>query len=203
MTMMSRIVRGRALAGGLALTTMACDDGVVAPAEEPVAQLCARVDAAVARFEGRAVTVDTQWEAVARVVPGGFGGIDFTAAGGPAIYLVDTTRLQQARSAAARAGTCPNGARIEVLGYIASATAVRQGRWDYVQLRQWYGQVWALVDPSIQLSFGDVTESENRLTFGVGDAASQTQLRALVVRSGIPEGAVAVVIAPRTLPGGG
>jgi hypothetical protein len=181
----------------VAALTVAAAQGCAAeptsPAEEPLAAICARLDAALARFDTRASTPDDWWEAVARVVPGGFGG-GFAAAStqGNTIYLVQPERFDEVRSVAARAAECPNPVRLGVLGYVASAVAVRQGRWDYIQLRRWYDQLQ--VAAAGVWTFAGVAGDANRLTFGVSDEQARTRLRDAAARLGIPADAVDVVI---------
>jgi hypothetical protein len=170
----------------------ACARDATGPREEPLADICARVDAAIARFDPRFISPDDQFEAVARVVPGGFGGIAFPASGGTAIFLVQPERFEEARSVAVRAEACPNRSRLGGLGLVASANGARAGRWDYVQLRTWYT---LLIDHAIGVwTMADITEDENRLTFGVADEADRAAMRDEVVRLGIPADAVDVVI---------
>ena len=174
------------------LGSAACTRDPVAPLEEPLAGICARLDNAIARFDPRFVSPDDQWEAVARVVPGGFGGMTLTSPGGNTIYLVDPTRFAEARRVAARAEACPNRARLWALGPVAAAVAVLPGRWDYIQLRTWYDLLLGNLTRGFTLA--DIDEDKNRLTFGFRDEASQAQFRDVVVRLGVPLDAVAIVI---------
>jgi hypothetical protein len=105
---------------------------------------------------------------------------------------VQPERFEEARSVAVRAAACPNRSRLGGLGLVASANGARPGRWDYVQLRTWYT---LLIDRSIGVwTMADITEDENRLTFGVADEADRAAMRDEVVRLGIPADAVDVVI---------
>lgn len=170
----------------------ACAGEPTGAAEEPLAAICARLDAAIARIDTRASTPDDWWEAVARVVPGGFGGFTITSPGGNTIYLVEPGRFEAARSVAARATTCPNPVRLGVLDYVASAVAVRQGRWDYIRLRAWYEQLQ--IAASGLWTTADIAEHENRLRFGVPDETSRARVQEVAARLGIPVGAVEVVV---------
>jgi hypothetical protein len=182
-------------AGALA----ACRSGdATAPGDEPLATVCARLDSAVATF-GSYVTPDDQAAAVTAVLPGGFGGFTHTPEGTPAIFLVDPTQFGPARATARRAMTCASaGGVMGVLAFVGGSSVVLPGRYDYASLVRWYTQVsQGVVALAADFVFSDVTEDENRLTFGMATAAAAERLRAIVAELGIPAGAVNVIVTSR------
>jgi hypothetical protein len=102
------------------------------------------------------LTVDDQWAAVAREVPGGFGG--FYIDGGLKVHLTDPGRKDEALAALHERLSDPH---FDVRG--ASA---KKARWDFAQLYDWYryinNQVWQ-VEGVIST---DIDVSENRLVYG-------------------------------------
>lgn len=179
----------------LPMLLAACSTDLVAPTEEPLAAICARVDAAVARLDAY-FHPDAQLEAVARVVPGGFGGYFIASPGGNTIYLLHPDSLEAARRTAGRAEACASRPRLPALAFVSSAVAARQGRFDYIQLVEWYARLGGALDASLRVVFSDIDESENRLRFGFADADAQRRFQEQVMRLGIPVQAVEVVVQP-------
>jgi hypothetical protein len=183
-------------AGALA----ACGAGnATAPREEPLAAICARLDSAVATF-GSYVTPDDQAAAVAATLPGGFGGYTRTADGAIAILLVEPGQLAAATATARRAAACAGAERVgALLAFVSHAAVALPGRYDYASLVRWYAQVSQAVVPLwADFVFSDITEDENRLTFGMATAAAADRVRAIVAELGIPAGAVNVLVTPRS-----
>jgi hypothetical protein len=106
-------------------------------------------------------------------VPGGWGGF-FLENGVPTIYLVVPAR-KDAAVAVLRTEGLP----------VTSSTRVKQGRWDFAQLYDWYRYLL----PHIRvegLSTGDIQESRNRLEFGVIDEAARARLERTLAGLGVP-----------------
>lgn len=175
------------------LATGACEKEIFVP-EEPEPAHCAVVDAAVAGFDAKVLTPDDKWEAVARIIPGGFGGITGAGSTSTEIYLLEPARFAEARSVASQAVTCRNASKVQELGYVTSASGARQGRWDYIQLRGWYTKILEGVDQSIDLRSSDIAEAENRLSFEVRTVDSALRLRLLASRLNVPTDAVFIRI---------
>ena len=75
----------------------------------------------------------------------------------PVIFLVDTTQRQQAFAGLQ--------GRLSVPGGLAVAK-VRAARWNFAELADWYR--YLQVQPfGAQISFCDIDEAKNRITFGV------------------------------------
>ena len=105
---------------------------------------------------------DSLWAAAARVVPGGWAGmfLDFDD-GVLTANLVDPSQQAEATQALLEFGIEIGGAR------------VRQVRWDFAQLYDWYfyvnSRVWVLDG----LTKTDIDEYRNRLVYGVLDEETQ------------------------------
>jgi hypothetical protein len=100
---------------------------------------------------------DDNWAALARTVPGGFGGLLFNH-GAMTVYLVDTTRFAAAADAIAAAGR-------------PRPTVFLHGRWDFGQMFDWAGVIWHDMPATPSLTFFDINEATNRLEFGAADSS--------------------------------
>jgi len=98
-----------------------------------------------------------RWAEVAREVPGRFGGV--LNESGPVIYLVDTTRRADAIAALVARGVLPVAK--------GEKARVRQGRWDFAQLYDWYRYL-AVHLPSERVSSA-IDEGQNRIWYGMVD----------------------------------
>lgn len=110
-----------------------------------------------------AQTVDDQWAAIARQVPGGWGGVWLVDAQ-PTIFLVHPDRRDEAVAALYAFG-------VGQPGFDVRSAAVLQGRWDFAQLYDWYRyinqQAWTVSG----LHVTDIDEVQNRLYYGVDSGA--------------------------------
>ena len=110
---------------------------------------------------------DDQWADLAERVPGGFAGFILDN-GKPVLFLTDPSKAAAAKSGLA--GSMP--------GFDVHAAEVRQARWDFAQLVNWYNYleerttVW--LTPGI--TSGDKSESINRIVYGTVDSASRLEL---------------------------
>jgi hypothetical protein len=105
---------------------------------------------------------DDTWAALARTVPGGFGGL-LVNHGAMTMYIVDTTKFAAAANAVAAAG-------------YPQPTAFLRGRWDFGRMFDWAGVIWAAMPPISSFSFFDIDEATNRLAFGAADSSGLAAL---------------------------
>ena len=107
------------------------------------------------------VTVDDRWAAIAREVPGGWGGF-FLDGGVPTIYLVEPDLRTEAIDALIAFGI---GQEFDMAN-----ARVWRGRWDFAQLYDWRWYINARVGGSAGLVSIDIDEFRNRVVYGVLEA---------------------------------
>ena len=185
------------MAGCGALVLAACWNGGMLldpqPIDPPVlgsTQLCFRQDSLVAAA-GVVRTPDTDFEILARLLPGGFGG---HFPGG--LFLVQRERAANARAVAAILEVCV-GRRVSNLTPI-QVLGVLQGNYDWVQLRTWQARIQN--DTSVTLVLSDIDERINRLAVGVPSEAARVQLIGRLGPLRIPAAAVEVFVNTTPLP---
>lgn len=161
----------------LLLAGTACDQtaDLVAPEAEPAAP-----SFSVSQVAGEAAPDQM---AVAAAVPG-FGGYFIDANGAPTVYL--TNPAQRPAAEAALAGFLANH------GFTAADLKVKQGTYSFTQLDTWYRQSRPGAFGVSGIVLGDVDEAQNRVRFGVVDAAAALGVRGVLTRLGIPSSAVIV-----------
>lgn len=158
-----------------------------APTNLPVlsaALLCAKQDSLVTAA-GQFRTIDKEFEILARLLPGGFGGLF-----GGGMFLVYPERESDAHAVAITLQSC-SGRHAAELSTIQTATAIR-GSYDWLQLTVWRERIES--DPSVSLVFTDIDESKNRLSIGVPTAAARDQLLGRLEPLKIPAAAVAILV---------
>lgn len=122
-------------------------------------------------------TMDDQWAATARWVPGGWGGF-FLDGGRPTVYLVHPEQRQEALAALYAVGL---GGPL----YDVRTAQVREGRWDFAQLYDWYRYIKLRIGWSDGLYSTDIDEVRNRLSFGV-DTTAKADLESLLGTLDLP-----------------
>ena len=135
---------------------------------------------------------DDRWVQSARTVPGGFGGYFMRADGREGIYLKQPEKRAEAVAAL--------NLRPVTGVMIGSDVVAERGRWDYVQLYEWY----RYLRPRIRergLWSTDLDEARNRILIGVESDASRRRLEAELGTLGVPCFLVAIEIGkpPRTM----
>ena len=130
-----------------------------------------------------AVTVDDRWAAIARRVPGGWGGF-FYESGRPTIYLVDPTQRDAAYAA------------LQAEGIPAMSAHVKTGHWDFAQMYDWYRylspHIWSIEG----VHQSDIQESANRLEYTVLDQATRDEVDRVLTELMIPCFLVATRVGP-------
>lgn len=165
----------------LLLMVLSCGDDPTA-AITP-AQLCARYANADVVRDGH--PPDEELELLAHVLPGGFGGLIPTF-----FYLKDPTKADTVRATAATLATC-DGMSNQYLPFFATAS-VRQGQYDWIELRGWYRALQVAPPGGWQSS--DMDEAENRLAFEFLTQAALDQFRATARAMGVPDDALSLTI---------
>jgi hypothetical protein len=133
-------------------------------------------DTLVNPFDGRGQTGPwTQRAAIARGIPGGWGGVTRREKGlGFAIYLTDTTQRIAALDALVKAK----------VPYVSSETEARPGRWTYGELYDWFRYVHTHLR-KVPVTMWSLDEQRNRIVYGVeteeGGVELDRQLTALNV----------------------
>ena len=123
--------------------------------------------------------------AVAQQVPG-FGGYFIDETGAPTVYLTDPSR--RADAAAALAGF------LSSFGWTASDLRVRQARYDYQQLDNWYRAAWPIALAVSGAVSTDLDEGRNRLRFTGVSASAVSAIASAVSGLGIPSDAMVVEV---------
>lgn len=123
------------------------------------------------------LTIDDEWAAIARQVPGGWGGF-FLENGQPTVYLVDPSERSAALAALYARGV---GQPFD----IRDAT-VWKGRWDFAQLYDWDRYIWVAVGWPDGLVTRDIDEYRNRLVYGVRDTLALDSITATFESADLP-----------------
>jgi hypothetical protein len=136
-------------------------------------------------------TIDDRFAALARKVPGGFGGLWLE---GTVLHvnLVDLSKREQAQSALKvelRGELGPGAATGQRASVDLDGIVFHQGRYDYVQLTGWYARLPAALGYE-GITSTDIDERRNRIRIGVRDAATANRVRRRIRELGIPSGAV-------------
>lgn len=122
-------------------------------------------------------TLDDEWAEIARQVPGRWGGVVLDG-GILTIYLVDPSKRAQAVAALFALGV---GAPYDI-----RQARVKQGRWDFAQLYDWYRYINVRVGWPEGLVLTDIDEGRNRVVYGVQDDNAKARLEAVVEPLGLP-----------------
>jgi hypothetical protein len=134
---------------------------------------------------------DARWARIARVVPGGWGGGLFLADGVPTMYLTDTSR--RAEAVAALNQRAVDGRTI------GPDVHVRQGRWSFAQLYDWYRYLNQRIG-NVAISGTDIDQAHNRLLYAVTSESAKRALEARLSTLAVPCHLVAVEVRPYAIP---
>lgn len=181
------IVIGACSASGL------LDPTSIDPPVLSAAILCARQDSLIAAV-GAVPTFDQNFAILARLLPGGFGGL---YSGG--MFLVSPERLPDTRAAAATLQRC-SGRHASSLSSVQQLRVLR-AKYDWIQLITWKDRIDTDASRSGTFSsntFTDIDETQNRIAVEVlSDSAKQRVLGRLRPLN-IPTAAVEITV--RTFP---
>lgn len=130
-----------------------------------------------------APTRNRLWAGIARDVPGGWGGI-FGEDGVLTMYMVDPSQREEAIEALS--------GRLEGFSNLSSVR-VKQGRWDFAQLWDWFRyispHVWAVEGVTKAV----ILEAENRVEYGAMNEDVRTQVNEVLAGLDLPCFLVSVV----------
>ena len=123
---------------------------------------------------GRDVWADRA--AIARSIPGGWGGLELRKPGRPyGIYLIDTTQRTAALAALLAAG----------VDYISADTKAVQGRWTYAQIYDWFRYIHSHLR-HVAVNMWALDEWQNRILYGTVDEAAALELDRQLTALNIP-----------------
>jgi hypothetical protein len=140
-------------------------------------------DKRIALSAGSSRTIDDMDAEVARKIPGGWGGRFFLENGTTNMFLVDPSQKDAAIAALNATGIA-----------VTADINVRQGRWDFGQLYDWYHYVLANSLQSVAWSGTDIQEARNRIEIAVINEGERSKLEAKLSSLGIPCYLVAIYI---------
>ena len=134
---------------------------------------------------------DDQWADLANQVPGGFAGILYVD-GKPVLMLTDVSKSEAAKKALAPSFP----------GFDISRAEVRQARWNFAQLVDWYNYlaVRSAVWRTPGFTSGDKDEATNRISYGVVDAAARDSLLQKLSEMNLPCDLISVRITGSIIP---
>ncbi len=153
------------------------DVGKPCPVDAPAPSL---PDSLQVHWTSARPNMDDRWAGIARRTPGGWGGY-FIDDGRWTMYLTDPTQAEAAVDALRAAGM-PVG-----YGYV-----VRQGRWDFAQMYDWYRYLSSHVSAVEGRTFSDIQEARNRLEYGVVDDDARAELEGVLSGLDVPCHLVAI-----------
>ncbi|HLL84302.1 MAG TPA: hypothetical protein VK420_16685 [Longimicrobium sp.] len=145
------------------------------------------------RQPGRPYTIDDRFAALARAVPGGFGGL-WLEGSVLHVNLVELSKRQQAQAVLRvelRGEFGPGAPSGQRAGVDLDRIVFHQGRYDYVQLTGWYARLPASLGYE-GVTSTDIDERQNRIRIGVRDDANAERVRRRIRELGIPLEAVLV-----------
>lgn len=139
------------------------------PATSLPDSLARLVSPMMARMNG-----DTQWANLARTIPGGFAGYLYDETHTPILWLTHPDRAAEAKEALTR----------NTPGFPFAMATVREARWDFAQLVDWYNYLFPRIPVAITL--GDKDESINRIHFAVRSIAARDSLVSALSALSVP-----------------
>jgi len=168
-----------------------CASSDVVREAEPLSavQLYSKRDSIVAQMKG--TTIDDYFEVLARLLPGGFGGLTASY-----VWMKDPSQASEMARTANVLAACPSGG-IPYLALLQGGNVMR-GAYDWVELRTWYRQI--LASGPFGGNSADIDEGVNRLTFTFTTQAELEQFRARVTSLGVPAGALNLEIRGPAVP---
>lgn len=107
---------------------------------------------------------DMQWAELARTVPGGFAGIFYDSTHTPILMLTQPARAAEARDSLMR----------RMPGLPFGSATVREARWDFAQLVDWYNYLLPRITVANVTS--DKDESIDRIRLSVTSIAARDSL---------------------------
>jgi hypothetical protein len=146
----------------------------VAPCAGPPRSLA---DSLVARLPPRTGTMvpDDQWADWANDIPGGFAGFLYDSAQRPILMLTRPSAGDSAKHTLAN----------RVKHFAIEQATVRQARWDFAQLVDWYNYLFPRLVP-LGVTMGDKNEGLNRLEFGVKNEAARRKVKSALLALDVP-----------------
>lgn len=133
---------------------------------------------------GSSLTIDDKYADIARDIPGGWGGGSFLENSVMNMYLVNPSQKEAALAALAEHGVVGAGADVRV----------RQGRWNFAELYDWYRYLGSYVWTSAKVSSSDIQEARNRIQYSVIDEGERAKLEKALSDLDIPCWLVAIEI---------
>lgn len=133
---------------------------------------------------GGLLTIDEQFAAVARKVPGFAGFHRDPEKGVTYISLRDPSYQAEAEKAIA-----------EIMGWevlLNRTVVVQPVAYDFLQLEKWYAQLRDHLWQVESVRWTDIDERVNRIAIGVGTVEGKAQLEAIIRRVGVPRPAVII-----------
>jgi hypothetical protein len=127
---------------------------------------------------------DNQWADLATTVPGGFAGTFYDSAHTPILMLTDPAQAAAAKEALAGK-----------LGFLPQYATVRQARWNFAQLVDWFDYLLPRLGASF--SFADKDEAINRIRFGAASVEARERLVSALAQLPLP--CDLVVVDPRVM----
>jgi hypothetical protein len=143
-------------------------------------------------------TFDEIWADFAREVPGGWGGM-FYEQERLTMYLLEPSKRQDAIAALMQ--LLQGSGWEEVLPDLPSAR-VKQGRWDFAQLFDWYRYINQHVWRVEGVTVSDIQEQRNRLEYGAKDEDTKQRVTEVLTTLDLPCFLVAVEIRAPVVIGG-
>lgn len=116
---------------------------------------------------------DDRWADLATTVPGGFGGIFYDSAHTPILMLTEPAQASAAKQAL-----------FGKLGFPTERATVRQARWNFAQLVDWYNYVLPRLGEVPVLA--DKDESLNRIVFSVTSVELRDRVVAALAQLPLP-----------------
>jgi hypothetical protein len=149
------------------------------------AQLCARQDSLIAA-QSPFPNINEIYDTIARLLPGGFGGLAVDA-----LYLQQPALADTARATAAVLGACP-GAQEPTLWAIIQTVPARRVSYSWLQLRAWLQQL--LRGGTEGLVYAGIDVLGNRVGLGVRSQNDVDEFRSRARGLNIPEAALSVSV---------
>ena len=164
--------------------TVACNGESTPPNLQ--ARLCAQRDSVQATLPSN--TLDDEFELIAHLLPGGFGGLTSSY-----LYLKQPAVSDSARVIAQLLRTCPSDPQqLQILWGLAATVPVRQAQFDWIELRRWYAIL--LNTGSSDLVSADINEALNRLSFTFKTSAGIDAFKARAQALGVPADALTLSV---------